>query len=168
MSAAVRKDFCTKFLGWAHIRFICAVRTTVRQVTLASRSANQDPLNHQDLSVKLHLNINEKRPGLVWPLAVTLISLAVTIEHELGNRLTQQRYVHGKYEFFSHCLRGDSLQRGGRHLNGAAQHFCFPQDMCSVTAFPQRKPSVFTRKFREDSQGARSGSTVPEYLFSAG
>lgn len=72
----------------------------IRQVALASLSANQDLKNRQDLSVKLQLNINEKCPGLVWPLAVTLISLPVTIEHELGIRLTLQHYVHGKYDFY--------------------------------------------------------------------
>lgn len=120
--AVLRKDFCNKSLGWAYIRFICAERTMVRQVTLAPCSANRDLYNHQDLSVKLHLNVNEKCPRLVWPLAVTLISLAVTIEHTLGNRLTRQSYVHGKHEFLSHCLCGDSLHRGGRHLNGAAHN----------------------------------------------
>lgn len=98
--SAVVRSHCWK-------KFPLCITPTVKQATLASRSANQHSLNRPDLSVKRHLNINEKCPSFVCPLAVTLISLAVPIEHELGNGLTQQRNVHRKYKFFSR--RRDSL-----------------------------------------------------------
>lgn len=137
-SAAVRKDSCKK----TYIRFISAVRSMVRQATLASRSTEpRFVLTSRISQVKLYLNINEKHPGVVWPLAITVISQPVTIKHELGNRLTQQRYVHGKYKLLSRRLGGDmEMEQRAAFLLPPG---CFSRWQSPP---PQRKPPVFTRR----------------------
>lgn len=148
-----------KKMDWALIRLICAMRLMVIQWLWPHFCVIESP---RALS-KTAFEYKWIMPSLLWPLAVTLIQLAVTIKRELGNLLTQQRYVPRKcYSYFNTSMQWRASARWKTSKWRSAQHLCFPEGRCLVTALPLRKPPLFTWKFREESRGSRS--TVLEYV----
>lgn len=92
-----------KKMDWALIRLICSKRLMVIQWLWPHFCVVESP---RALS-KTAFEYKWIMPSLLWPLAVTLIQLAVTIKRELGNLLTQQRYVPRKllYSYFNMSMQ---------------------------------------------------------------